>query len=583
MTLGNAGTALTAQAVVCNPVDLSYRLQRTGGFGGTAAFREGADPSVVWFRDRYLSFVSMSGGFWHSADLRQWEFVATPTLPVYDYAPDARVIDGHLVVCASRRDAPCAFYRTADPFAGHWEIIQGTLAFWDPNLFQDTDGRVYLYEGCSSERPIHGVELDRLTFAPVGVPKPLISADTHSHGWERPGEDWDLRKLQRSDAMREVLGERPFVEGAWMTRKDGRYYLQYAAPGTEMNTYSDGYYVGDSPLGPFRYGPNSPFSSKPGGFITGSGHGSTFRDRHGNWWHAATMRISRNHMFERRIGLFPAGIDDDGLLFCNQEFADYPIPLPDGRVSPWSLTGQWMLLSLHQPACASSAEPAHPAERAVDEDVRTWWTPGTAAPGEWLTVELPEGATVHHVQVNTAEAGAGLPLGTGEGRGTPLGRRLLDPGDVAAPFLLEASADGKSWQTLRDARRDGRSHELITLASPRRLRALRITTGASPMGVPQSVSGIRAFGIGAGRPPSSVAAYAVRVGPLDGHVQWAPSPGADGYTVRYGIAPDKLYSCWQLRPTQLDLRSLNADRNYWVAVDAFNANGVTRGEVTPLR
>ena len=54
-----------------------------------------------------------------------------------------------------------------------------------------------------------------------------------------------------------------------MTKHDGKYYLQYACPGTQYNTYADGVYVGDGPLGPFTLQKSNPYSSKPGGFITG--------------------------------------------------------------------------------------------------------------------------------------------------------------------------------------------------------------------------------------------------------------------------------------------------------------------------
>ena len=48
--------------------------------------------------------------------------------------------------------------------------------------------------------------------------------------------------------------------------------------------------------------------------------------------------------------------------------------------------------------------------------------------------------------------------------------------------------------------------------------------------------------------------------------------------MRYGTHPDKLYHSWLLyEQTELDLRSLNAERQYWVSVDAFNASGVTPG------
>jgi hypothetical protein len=51
---------------ICNPIDLPYRVQQVVNGRRRRVFREPADPSVI----RYLLFASMSGGFWHSADLR---------------------------------------------------------------------------------------------------------------------------------------------------------------------------------------------------------------------------------------------------------------------------------------------------------------------------------------------------------------------------------------------------------------------------------------------------------------------------------------------------------------------------------
>ena len=99
--------------------------------------------------------------------------------------------------------------------------------------------------------------------------------------------------------MAQYIGTKQFIEGAWMNKVQGKYYLQYAAPATQNNIYGDGVYVGDTPLGPFRYQNNNPFSYKPGGFIPGAGHGSTMQDFYGNWWHTSTMVIAVNHQFER--------------------------------------------------------------------------------------------------------------------------------------------------------------------------------------------------------------------------------------------------------------------------------------------
>ena len=92
-----------------------------------------------------------------------------------------------------------------------------------------------------------------------------------------------------------------------MTKYKGKYYLQYAFGGAEFNIYGDGVYASDNPLGPYSMAANNPYSFKPGGFIPGAGHGSTICDTDGAFWHTTSMRISINHMFERRVGLWPAG------------------------------------------------------------------------------------------------------------------------------------------------------------------------------------------------------------------------------------------------------------------------------------
>jgi xylan 1,4-beta-xylosidase len=572
---------------VCNPIDIPYRFQElTVGPFYRRVVREGADPSLIRFRDRYYLFVSMSKGFWHSTDLRDWEFVATPTLPNYDYAPDVRVIDDLLVVCASHPTKNGNFYRTADPLGGEWEVIEGTFTFWDPNLFQDDDGRVFFYWGCSDKTPIQGVELDRQTFRQLGEPVAIVRSDIAAHGWERRGRDFDPANNKQSLLLKPFVSSNPFIEGAWMTKHAGRYYLQYSAPGTEMHTYSDGYYTAESPLGPFTYAPSSPFSSSPGGFMPGAGHGSTLQDEHGNWWHVATMRISKNFMFERRIGIWPAGFDADGVLFCNQEFADYPSTIPDGPADPWSLSAKHMLLNPRAAATASSSDPQHGPALAVDEDATTWWVAADAAPGQWVQSELPADAVVHAVQVNVAEHDL-RPVVKRSRRDTTLTalwQRYIEDGEPATELLVQLSDDAQDWSTVYDSRTTGasRSHPFIELDQPRTARYVRVTGFSQPYGGRFAVSGLRVFGRGAGEPPAAAAASARRTGPLNADVSWAAVAGVQGYHLRYGLAADKLYASWQLDArTSHDLGALNAGHEYWVAVDSFNENGITRG--TPVR
>jgi len=110
----------------------------------------------------------MIAGFYTSEDLAEWKFHKfNQEMPIYDYAPDVRVIGEHLYFCASRRYSNCSYFRTKDPIHGTFEEIEGTFPFWDPNLFWDTDGRIYFYWGCSNVTPLYGVELNPEDMKPL--------------------------------------------------------------------------------------------------------------------------------------------------------------------------------------------------------------------------------------------------------------------------------------------------------------------------------------------------------------------------------------------------------------------------------
>jgi hypothetical protein len=66
---------------------------------------------------------------------------------------------------------------------------------------------------------------------------------------------------------------------------------------------------------------------------------------------------------------------------------------------------------------------------------------------------------------------------------------------------------------------------------------------------------------------------------------WAPVRGAVGYNVLRGIGPAKLYQTHQVfadRGTTLELRALTVGQEYFVAIEAFDENGVSRASA-PVR
>ena len=592
----------------CNPINVNYRYQfnQDPRKGGTLQIcREAADPSMILFKGRYYIFASMTLGVWVSDDLAHWENRRLPDeLPLYDYAPDVRVIGDWVYFCASNREHNCDRWRTKDILNGPYEKIEGSFPFWDPNLFLDEDGRVYFYWGCSNETPIWGVELDPETMLPKGEKVAVVEGHPYEIGYERIGEDNSTLPASEEEVearyqayfkssgmpesmvpealrplIRGMFSNKPYIEGAWMDKYEGKYYLQYAAPGTQYNTYSDGVYIGESPLGPFRLAENNPYSYKPGGFLPGAGHGSTMRDKQGNWWHTSTMRISKNHDFERRVGIWPAGFDEDGELFCNQRYGDWPMAL-EGE--SWR-DPVWMLLSVGKAVTASSCVPGHEPEKATEENVQTWWRSASSSRDEWLCVDLGKAFTVHAVQINFADDKIDIPC-PGEIRPGSQAR-YIDEAEHVTQWKLEGSLDGESWFVVED-KSDAEtdlSHDLIVREEGFATRYLRLSDMAVPFGQTPCVSGLRVFGLGDGEKPAEPVFTATHMGDLDMVVQIAEQPDALGYNILFGSAPEKLYHSYMVfNAGSQRVGALVKGREVYVRVDAFNENGITEGKCVKL-
>jgi xylan 1,4-beta-xylosidase len=408
----------------------------------------------------------------------------------------------------------------------------------------------------SNVNPIYGVELDTKTLNPIGDPVVLFNSNRNANGWERSGDYNDEPA-------------NPWIEGAWMTKHNGRYYLQYAIPGTQFKSYCDGVYVSDKPLGPFKLADHNPVSAKPEGFIASAGHSSTFQDRYGNYWHISTMTISQKHMFERRLGLFPLFFDQDGEFFTHTGFGDFPYKVPAKKINnPEELFPQWMLLSYNKPVEVSSELSGHPRQYAADEEIRTFWSAQTGDKGEWITMDLQNECTVYAIQINFAENETKI-----------LGRNP----EIFYQYLLEFSADGKTWKTIADKTQNKTDvpHDYVELSAPVKARYIRLTNYKMPDGT-FALAGLRIFGNGGGKVPPLVENLKVSRSETDRcvvNLNWTKTPGAVGYNIRYGIQKDKLYHNYQaFAADTLTIRSLNSLQKYYFTVDAFNENGITKGQ-----
>lgn len=594
----------------CNPVNINYRYQFNQDpmkNGLIEINREAADPSMILFKGKYYIFASMTLGVWVSDDLVNWENHRLPdNLPLYDYAPDVRVIGDYVYFSASKRGEVCNFYRTKDIINGPYEEIPGTFDFWDPNLFMDDDGRVYFYWGCASVRPIWGVEMDRETMQPIGEKKELIWGDPFTKGYERIGEDNTIMPLTAEELDQKVkefiknqglsedddfpedamymlkgyLSKAPYIEGAWMSKFNGKYYLQYAFAGTQYNTYGDGVYVSDSPLGDFKPALNNPYSFHPGGFMPGAGHGSTMEDKVGNLWHAATMRISVNHSFERRVGIWQAGVDSDGELFCNQRYGDWPMSIEDGKMEPWK-EPEWYLLSYNKKMRASSFEVGKEPEKVVDENVQTWWRAETNEPGQWIEMDMGNVYDVRAVQINFADDKIDIPV-PGEIRYTSQPRYIEEQENVTR-WILEGSENGENWFVLEDKSKASTdlSHDFLIWEEGKQIRYLKLTILEVPYAQKPCISGLRVFGIGNGVLVEAPKFEAIRLNDTDMEISIQDS-GATGYNILWGLSPDKLYHSYLVYGTYKKIGALVKGSEYYVRVDAFNENGITHGECVKL-
>ena len=543
-------------------IDYKYNFEQ---LNDSISYRSGADPVIVNHKGEYFLFVTISGGYWHSKNLINWNYIVPDKWPMEDMcAPAAMSVRDTLYLFQSTFQMRPIIFST-EPEKGKLQFynrwlpqLPKDIGPWDPALFYDEElNKWYMYWGSSNVYPMFGSELDkRKRLSYKGDYKPLLTLHPDQHGWERFGRD------HRSNIT-------PFMEGAWMTKLKGKYYLQYGAPGTEYNVYANGVYVGDHPLGPFTYAPYNPISYKPGGFVTGAGHGNTFQDNFGNYWNTGTPWIAVNWNMERRIAMFPAGFDADGQMFSNTRFGDLPHYLPTKK---WTnrdelFTG-WMLLSYKKPSTSSSVLDTFNVLGVTDENPRTFWVAKHNKPGESVTIDLQAQHDVKALQINYTDYKTDI--------------FDNDTAKVYTQFKIFASRAREDWECVADLtteRKRDRPNAYVELSKPVRARYIKYehVYVASPQ---LAISDIRIFGNGLGKLPKTPIKFsAIRdIDLRNVFITWTQVHGAVGYNIRWGIAKAKLYQTYQVfgnQPSAQEIRALNIGVSYYFAIEAFNENGVS--------
>ena len=569
--IGCSNAVFAQQKTYCNPINIDYGYTPIPNFSEWGRHRATADPVIVNYKGDFYLFSTNQWGYWWSHDMLNWKFISKRFLRPWNEgfdelcAPAVGIVGDTMIVFGSTYTKNFTIWMSTNPKANEWKPLVDSFEMggWDPAFFTDDDGRLYMYNGSSNRFPLYGVELNRKTFKPIGTRKELYLLEDWRYGWQRFGEDMDNTFLD------------PFIEGAWMTKHNSKYYLQYGAPGTEFSGYADGVAMATEPLG-FPTNQSDPLSMKLGGFARGAGHGSTFTDNNKNYWHISTIMLSVKNNFERRLGIWPAGFDKDDVMWCNTAFGDYPHLLPGALPSTTFLNPEnggafgftgWMLLNYKKPIVVSSTLGGFHANNANDEDLKTYWSAASGNKGEWIQSDLGSVSTVNAVQINYGDQDVDS-------------NRLGKINGQFHEYLLRCSIDGKKWEVLVDKSNDHTDvpHDYVELEKPVQARYIRLENIHMPTGK-FAISGLRVFGNGNRGKPDAVSTFFVLRTEKDkrsGWIKWNPVSNAYAYNIYYGTAPDKLYSSIMvLDNNEYWFKGMDKLKTYYFTIEAVNENGVS--------
>jgi beta-glycosidase len=274
--------------------------------------------------------------------------------------------------------------------------------------------------------------------------------------------------------------------------------------------------------------------------------------------------LSLKYKFERRIGLYPAAFDKDGVMYSSAAFGDYPNRNADYDIAdPADRFTGWMLLSYRKPVAVSSTVDGMDPAAISDENMRTYWAARSAAPGEWAMIDLGPDRTVRAIQVNYYEY---------------LSDQTDRADDMYFQYRIYASDNGDDWTLVVDKSDNDRDcpHDYVELLEPLKTRYLKLENIHTASGN-FCLSDIRVFGSAEGPAPEVVKGFKVvrdKKDPRNAMISWQPSERAYGYNIYYGIAPDKMYNAITVNgDTSYDMRGLDLGTDYFFAVEALGESG----------
>lgn len=403
-----------------------------------------ADPSVLQDGGKSYIYATLDPwggrtlGCWESADFRNWTYrhlnwptkgaCTSPTSKSANvWAPSVlRGLDGkfHMVVSVGNE----IWAGVADHPLGPWcdalggrPLIPGNFRpgfhMIDAELFLDDDGQAYLYWGS-------GLNWRNGRCWVVKLRPDMVTFD---------GEVKDVTPAN-------------YFEAPFMVKRHGFYFLMYSAGNTMKEDYRVHYAVGGSPFGPFVEGPGSPILvTDPSANVVSPGHHAVFTREGRDYIMYHRHSVPRNPKFMGRQ------VCVDPLVFTANGTIERVVPSHKGPSLIQGRIESQASLSAGAKASASSEDTAATSAGCVlDGNYATRWAPAHDVKGAWLQLDL--------------------------GANKSISRQLIRPEYAWKPyrFTVNASPDGKTWQTLANFLNEPVTGSPIEITKPATARYLRI-------------------------------------------------------------------------------------------------------------
>jgi xylan 1,4-beta-xylosidase len=479
----------------CNPLPMII------GQGGNAS----GDVTVIREKGKYYMYCT-GGGAWISEDMINWSFQRVENVPV---APDVVKYNCSFYMCGNdgplfKADNPLGPYTSLGQWKNTPDVAGGWNGAFDMELYIDDDNKPYLYYAGRGVSGIFVVQLDPNDLTKFAGPVKHLFGFSSDHIWERYGE----------------MNEYPdvaWVEGPWLQKRNGTYYLEYSASGTQWKTYAEGYYTSKSPLGPFMYASNNPLLRKTEGLVTGTAHGSIVEGPDGNLWQFYTIVLS-NPPGGRRIGMDRIIFDKNGNMSVS--ITDTPQWAPNVIKDPVAGDAGSLPVTINKVRAMnalskfSSEQPGRDAAYAVDNSSGTWWEPAPTDTLPSLLIELSPATRFDVVQLftvdgvrlmfNAGRRGFGRPPATTAAAQRTQTRTPAQPPTDIYQYKIEVSMDGKTFlPALDQTKNDIPRNTIFEEIPPVKCRFVRLTMINWPRSTPLGIIEFTIFGKPSGSLPAA--------------------------------------------------------------------------------